>query len=75
MREMLKALEAAIAGVDCASQAGYTKPGVHIRQLLAQMRVETQDDLRRLIAKIDEASDLITNEALDRGRRHASLIC
>lgn len=69
VREMLKALESAIAAIDCAGHSGFTKPGLYMYELLASMRVHTQEDLQKLILKLDEAADLVADEALESGRR------
>ena len=69
LREMLKALEAAIAAVDCSPQNGFTKPGLYMYELLAKMHVHTQEDLQKLILKLEEAAELVAEEAAESGRR------
>lgn len=70
VREMLKALEAGIAAVDCSATGGFTRGGIFMYELLAKMRVSGQEDLWRLIAKLDQASTLIADDAAESGRRY-----
>ncbi len=69
VREMLKALEGAIAAVDCSGAQGFTRGGVFIYELLSKMKVSSQQDLWRLINKLDQAATLIADDATEKGRR------
>lgn len=69
VREMLKALEAGIAAVECTGTAGFTRAGVFMMELLSKMRVSNQEDLWRLIAKLDQAAMLVADDAAESGRR------
>ena len=66
---MLKALEGAIAAVDCSGPAGFTQRGTYAFELLSSMKVSKEEDLRRLILKLDVAASLIVEDATDSGRR------
>lgn len=72
MKEMLTALESAIAAIDCSGPNGFTRPGTHIMQLLEKMKICNQDDLWTLIRKMDEGVDLIGKENAEAGRRWES---
>lgn len=69
VREMLKALEGAIAAVDCSGSQGFTRGGIFMYELLSKMKVASQEDLWRLINKLDQATTLIADDATEKGRR------
>ena len=69
VREMLKALEAAIAAANCTGSGGFTRGGIYMYELLAKMKVSSQEDLWRLISKLDQAGTLIADDAAESGRR------
>lgn len=69
LREMLKALEAAIAATDCSGANGFTRVGVYMYELLAKMKVSSQEDLWRVINKLDQAMTLLADEAAEAGKR------
>ena len=70
VREMLKALEGGIAAVDCSSNQGFTRGGIYMYELLSKMKVSSQEDLWRLINKLDQATTLIADDASEKGRRY-----
>lgn len=69
VREMLKALEGAIAAVDCSGPQGFTRGGIFMLELLSKMKISSQEDLWRFINKLDQATTLIADDAADNGRR------
>lgn len=72
VREMLKALESAIAAMECSGVNGLTRPGTYMLELLGSMQIKTEADLRRVIAKFEVASQIIMEDAADSGHRLAA---
>ena len=70
VREMLKALEGGIAAVDSSGAQGFTRAGIYMYELLSKMKVSSQEDLWRLINKLDQATTLIADDASEKGRRY-----
>ena len=69
LREMLKALETAIANLQCSGPNGFTRPGTYMMELLGSMSVCNEEQLWALIRKLDEAAALISDDGLESGRR------